>query len=220
MSTILEVQNLKKYFPVRSGFKKLTLKAVDDVSFSIEKGETLVSEYTACVLNALGEIDGLSYKNIGMYASSIKLNNFKSIATYTRYNNFILQKYTEQDVSALIINHGDDSTIKKFTQSEVLEIVNCADEKYLNEEANTTEPTTNKEVDVSEYGEFEVYEIKTAGDPLRIRKEPNTDSEVLGTFESGTQVEVFEIKDGWAKIIYNNEEAYLAENFIEKVEQE
>ena len=41
MSTILEVQNLKKYFPVRSGFKKLTLKAVDDVSFSIEKGETL-----------------------------------------------------------------------------------------------------------------------------------------------------------------------------------
>lgn len=38
---ILEVQNLKKYFPVRSGFKKLTLKAVDGVSFSINKGETL-----------------------------------------------------------------------------------------------------------------------------------------------------------------------------------
>lgn len=41
MSTILEVQNLKKYFPVRSGFKKLTLKAVDGISFSINKGETL-----------------------------------------------------------------------------------------------------------------------------------------------------------------------------------
>ena len=41
MSTILEVQNLKKYFPVRSGFKNLTLKAVDGVSFSINKGETL-----------------------------------------------------------------------------------------------------------------------------------------------------------------------------------
>ena len=39
--TILEVQNLKKYFPVRSGFKNLTLKAVDGVSFSINKGETL-----------------------------------------------------------------------------------------------------------------------------------------------------------------------------------
>ena len=40
-NTILEVQNLKKYFPVRSGFKNLTLKAVDGVSFSINKGETL-----------------------------------------------------------------------------------------------------------------------------------------------------------------------------------
>ncbi len=38
---ILEVQNLKKYFPVRSGFKKLTLKAVDGVSFTINRGETL-----------------------------------------------------------------------------------------------------------------------------------------------------------------------------------
>lgn len=38
---ILEVQNLKKYFPVKSGFKKLTLKAVDGVSFTINRGETL-----------------------------------------------------------------------------------------------------------------------------------------------------------------------------------
>ena len=40
-NTILEVQNLKKYFPVKSGFKKLTLKAVDGVSFTITRGETL-----------------------------------------------------------------------------------------------------------------------------------------------------------------------------------
>ena len=39
--TLIEVQNLKQYFPVRSGFKKMTLKAVDDISFTIEKGETL-----------------------------------------------------------------------------------------------------------------------------------------------------------------------------------
>ena len=40
-NVILEVQNLKKYFPVKSGFKKLTLKAVDGVSFTINRGETL-----------------------------------------------------------------------------------------------------------------------------------------------------------------------------------
>ena len=40
-NVILEVQNLKKYFPVKSGFKKFTLKAVDGVSFTINRGETL-----------------------------------------------------------------------------------------------------------------------------------------------------------------------------------
>ena len=39
---LLEVKNLKKYYPVRTGFiKKTELKAVDEVSFFIRKGETL-----------------------------------------------------------------------------------------------------------------------------------------------------------------------------------
>ena len=39
---LLEVKNLKKYYPVRTGFiKKTELKEVDDVSFFIRKGETL-----------------------------------------------------------------------------------------------------------------------------------------------------------------------------------
>ena len=42
---ILEVQNLKMYFPVTTGsiFKRQTgeIKAVDDVSFFIKEGETL-----------------------------------------------------------------------------------------------------------------------------------------------------------------------------------
>ena len=39
---ILEVEHLKQYFPIRTGFGKITpLKAVDDVSFSIKPGETL-----------------------------------------------------------------------------------------------------------------------------------------------------------------------------------
>ena len=39
---LLEVKNLKKYYPVRTGFvKKTELNAVDDVSFFIRRGETL-----------------------------------------------------------------------------------------------------------------------------------------------------------------------------------
>jgi len=38
---LLKVEHLKQYFPVRSGFKTIPLKAVDDVSFEINAGETL-----------------------------------------------------------------------------------------------------------------------------------------------------------------------------------
>lgn len=42
--TLLEVNNLKVYFPIRNGFMGRTsghVKAVDDVSFTIQRGETL-----------------------------------------------------------------------------------------------------------------------------------------------------------------------------------
>lgn len=38
---LVEVSHLKQYFPIRSGFKTVNLKAVDDVSFNIKPGETL-----------------------------------------------------------------------------------------------------------------------------------------------------------------------------------
>ena len=51
-NTLLEVKNLKKYFPVPSG----TLHAVDDVSFSLNKGETLgVVGESGCGKSTLGK---------------------------------------------------------------------------------------------------------------------------------------------------------------------
>lgn len=38
---LFKVDHLKQYFPVHDGFKKMELKAVDDVSFAIKPGETL-----------------------------------------------------------------------------------------------------------------------------------------------------------------------------------
>ena len=38
---LVEVRHLKQYFPVRSGMKTQMLKAVDDVSFTVGRGETL-----------------------------------------------------------------------------------------------------------------------------------------------------------------------------------
>ena len=38
---LLKVEHLKQYFPVKKGLKKISLKAVDDISFAIKPGETL-----------------------------------------------------------------------------------------------------------------------------------------------------------------------------------
>ena len=67
---LLDVKNLKKYFPIRKGFFKRVVgqvKAVDDVSFSINEGETLglVGESgcgktttARCILRALDPTSG------------------------------------------------------------------------------------------------------------------------------------------------------------------
>ncbi len=84
-SKILEVTNLKKYFPIRSGVLQKVVgnvKAVDDVSFTIKKGETysLVGE-SGCgkstlgrtVLNLLSKTDGtVKFKGIDIHTLSKK----------------------------------------------------------------------------------------------------------------------------------------------------
>jgi peptide/nickel transport system ATP-binding protein len=69
-SRLLEVKNLKKYFPIRKGFFRKTIgnvRAVDDVSFFINEGETLglvgesgCGKTTAsrCILRALVPTSG------------------------------------------------------------------------------------------------------------------------------------------------------------------
>lgn len=60
MESIVELRNLKKYFPIKSGFfKKMSqqLKAVDDVSLVIKEGETfgLVGE-SGCGKTTIGKV--------------------------------------------------------------------------------------------------------------------------------------------------------------------
>lgn len=54
-NTLIEIIDLKKYFPIRSGIRKKLLKAVDGVNFRIRRGETfgIVGE-SGCGKSSLG----------------------------------------------------------------------------------------------------------------------------------------------------------------------
>lgn len=54
----------------------------------------------------------------------------------------------------------------------------------------------------------------TSSSRLNVRKSPSTSATVLGTFNSGQQIEVISISKGWAKVKYNGKVGYVSEKYI------
>ncbi len=54
----------------------------------------------------------------------------------------------------------------------------------------------------------------TAAVPLNIRAAASTDSNVIGTFASGSLIEVLSTGSGWAKVSYNGAVGFVQEKFI------
>lgn len=54
----------------------------------------------------------------------------------------------------------------------------------------------------------------TSSSMLNVRKSASTSATVLGTFESGQQIEVVSLSNGWAKVKYNGKTGYVSENIL------
>lgn len=50
---------------------------------------------------------------------------------------------------------------------------------------------------------------------LRVRTEPNTDSEIITTMAEGEYLEVVEVTDGWIKVLLDDEEAYISADYAQ-----
>lgn len=131
---ILEVENLKKYFPVNSGKlfeKKSYLKAVNDVSFTIEKGKTLglIGE-SGCGKSTIGKaVMGLSNTTSGSIkykGEDIKDYNNSQIKDFRKNVQIIFQDpYSSLDPQKRI----------SYTVQEPLDIHNIGNSKDRLEKA-------------------------------------------------------------------------------------
>ena len=58
------------------------------------------------------------------------------------------------------------------------------------------------------------YIVNTNSSNLNVRKFPGTDSAIVGKFAKGTEIEVENIDNGWARVNYNGETAYVSAEYI------
>ncbi len=92
---LVQVSHLKQYFPITTGFLKTTmLKAVDDVSFDIRKGETLglVGE-SGCGKTTVGRTMLHLYKPTGgeIWFDGKKIDGKESLREYRRKAQMVFQ---------------------------------------------------------------------------------------------------------------------------------
>ncbi|MCQ2231451.1 MAG: SH3 domain-containing protein [Paludibacteraceae bacterium] len=59
-----------------------------------------------------------------------------------------------------------------------------------------------------------IYIVTTKSSNLNVRKEPNTNCEVVGKLAKGTEVEVSNINDGWATLSFNGQTAYASADYL------
>ncbi len=92
---LVQVNHLKQYFPVNTGFMKTTmLKAVDDVSFSIQRGETLglVGE-SGCGKTTVGRTMLQLYKPTAgeIWFDGKRINSKESLREFRRRAQMVFQ---------------------------------------------------------------------------------------------------------------------------------
>ena len=133
---LLQVRNLKEYFPITTGFMKTTmLKAVDDITFNIKKGETLglVGE-SGCGKTTVGRTILQLYKPTAgeIWFNGKKIDNKENLKEFRRKAQMVFQdpysslnpRMTVADIVAEPIDVHKLCQTKKEREERIHELMN------------------------------------------------------------------------------------------------
>ncbi len=127
MNEVLKISKIEKYY----GNKGNIVKAIDDISFNVKKGEFVgvmgpSGSGKTTLLNMIATIDDVSSGNIYLDGKDLTEINPKDIAKFRRENlGFIFQDFNLLDTLTIQENIALALTIKKAKKSEI-------DNKVLN----------------------------------------------------------------------------------------
>ena len=110
-------------------------------------------------------------------------------------------------IVAVKIKQNADQTIQETETAQV-------------EEQTETEVVTDEEVEevVEEVVEEEVITMIKTTDLVNVRAEASVNGTKLVTVDAGTLFQLVEqLDNGWTKIIYQNQEAYIKSDYVEVV---
>lgn len=136
--------------------------------------------------------------------------------------NYVLELAAEEEVAAVISDVdarykqlvAEDEELGKFAQT-FLEAQQQGEEA----EEDSTEPEEPAEPAENDTKELEEPVKTTVNDGIRIRKERSTESEVLATLVSGTEILVYaSYEDGWSKIEFDGDQGYCKTEFLTSTE--
>ena len=107
-------------------------------------------------------------------------------------------------INALIGSGDEKEPPETETQSETLYIPPVEDTESVPETEEVVEEV--------------IYYAKTTAQ-VRMRKEPNTNCEVILSVPANTKTDLIEEADGWYKVAYNGHEGYIRADYIEVIEE-
>ena len=172
-------------------------------------------------LKATGDISVTEHNSINI--ASTQCIQLKAVFTAENKSSYDCIDYAFSfDGAAYLISFLDKDNISSEMTSysqEFMRYVNTnnsfdvvsepAEPEYLPEEI-VEEP-----VEVEEVQEF----VRTT-DTVKIRAEASTECDVLGKAQAGEEFELVDEVDGWSKIKYEGQEAYIKSDYVEKVQHD